>query len=97
MAFLDFLRPKGGNGKAKPPAGQHDIDVALATIAEERAAARPHKAKPVRLEANPPDCEHRPRRVLKGTGVAFLDPLVRRPGPSRRFSARSHLSQARPM
>jgi hypothetical protein len=40
MAFLDFLRPKG-NGKAKPPADQRaDIDVALATIAHDRAAAQ---------------------------------------------------------
>jgi hypothetical protein len=40
MAFLDFLKPKG-NGKAKPPAGQRaDIDVALATIAHDRAAAQ---------------------------------------------------------
>jgi hypothetical protein len=40
MAFLDFLRPKG-NGKAKPPADQRaDIDVALATIAQERTAAQ---------------------------------------------------------
>jgi hypothetical protein len=40
MAFLDFLRPKG-NGKAKPPDAQRaDIDVALATIAHDRAAAQ---------------------------------------------------------
>jgi hypothetical protein len=40
MAFLDFLRPKG-NGKAKPPADQRaDLDVALATTAQERTAAQ---------------------------------------------------------
>jgi hypothetical protein len=40
MAFLDFLKPKG-NGKAKPPDAQRaDIDVALATIAKDRAAAQ---------------------------------------------------------
>ena|ERR1700732_5296868 len=40
MAFLDFLKPKGGNGR-KPPADQRaDIDAALAKIAQERAAAQ---------------------------------------------------------
>jgi hypothetical protein len=40
VAFLDFLRPKG-NGKAKAPDVQRaDIDVALATIAHDRAAAQ---------------------------------------------------------
>jgi hypothetical protein len=39
MAFLDFLRPKGG--KAKPPDAQRaDIDAALLKIAEDRAAAQ---------------------------------------------------------
>jgi hypothetical protein len=41
MAFLDFLKPKAGNGKAKPPADQRaDIDVALAKIAVERTSAQ---------------------------------------------------------
>ncbi len=40
MAFLDFLKRKS-NGKAKPPADQRaDIDAALATIAQDRAAAQ---------------------------------------------------------
>jgi hypothetical protein len=41
MAFLDFLKPKGGNGKAKPPDAQRaELAEALATIAQDRAAAQ---------------------------------------------------------
>jgi hypothetical protein len=40
MAFLDFLKPKGGNGR-KPPADQRaDIDTALAKIAVDRTSAQ---------------------------------------------------------
>jgi hypothetical protein len=40
MPFLDFLKPKGGNGKKPPDAQRADIDAALAKIAQERAAAQ---------------------------------------------------------
>ena len=41
MAFLDFLKPKGGNGKTKPPDAQRaELDAALAKIAVERASAQ---------------------------------------------------------